>query len=184
MVWGLDCRVDGSLWIPFAARYASIRYTLWGCALSSLSTRMSFGSGCLRAMWIHSCSSTFAPAWSDLIHVTLWRMMDFGIYSVISQKVIHLLQNFVRTKCILRKIFFRISILWSHKTLWMLYNLRWKNCKNHLREDMIVLRGRRCLATKINITVFVWNEVLKIFHLTIFSKKKQCFRKRNQYFPK
>ncbi len=43
--------------------------------------------------------------------------------------------------------------------------------KNHLWEDMTILRGRGRLATKININFLVRNEVLNIFYLTIFSRK-------------
>ncbi len=38
-----------------------------------------------------------------------------------------------------------------------------KIVKNHLWEDMAVLRERGRLVTKINITFFVGNEVLNIF---------------------
>ncbi len=41
---------------------------------------------------------------------------------------------------------------------------------------MTILRGRERLTTKINRNFFVRNKGLRIFHLTIFSKK--------QYFPK
>ncbi len=43
------------------------------------------------------------------------------------------------------------------------------------RHDRFEGRGR--LATKINITSFVGIEVLNIFHLTFFSKKKTIFSK-------
>ncbi len=46
-----------------------------------------------------------------------------------------------------------------------------KNARNHLWGDMTVLRGKVCLAIKINITFFVGNEVLNIFYSTIFLKK-------------
>ncbi len=51
-----------------------------------------------------------------------------------------------------------------------------KIVENHFWEDMAVLRGRVRLVTKISIILFVGNEVLNIFHQTIFSKK--------QYFSK
>ncbi len=53
-----------------------------------------------------------------------------------------------------------------------------KNCEKPFaggRTYRFEVRGR--LATNVNITFFVGFEVLNIFHLTIFSKKKQ-------YFPK
>ncbi len=43
--------------------------------------------------------------------------------------------------------------------------------RNHLWEDATILRERGRLVKKINITFFVENEVLNIFHSTIFSKK-------------
>ncbi len=44
-----------------------------------------------------------------------------------------------------------------------------KIVKNHLWEVVTILRGKGRLATKINITFFVRNEILNIFHLSIFS---------------
>ncbi len=51
-----------------------------------------------------------------------------------------------------------------------------KIVKNHLWEDMTILRRRGCLATKININFFVRNKVLNIFHVTIFSIKNNIFQ--------
>ncbi len=39
-----------------------------------------------------------------------------------------------------------------------------KTVKNYLWEDTAVLRGRGRLVTKINVTFFVGNEVINIFH--------------------
>ncbi len=57
-------------------------------------------------------------------------------------------------------------------------NIFQKTAKNLLWEDMTNLRGKGCLLTKMNITLFVGNEVLNIFYLSVFSKKQK------QYFPK
>ncbi len=46
--------------------------------------------------------------------------------------------------------------------------------------EMTVSRGRDRLTTKINITFFVGNEVLNIFYLTIFLKKKNNIFENNQ----
>ncbi len=46
-----------------------------------------------------------------------------------------------------------------------------KIAKNHLWEDMTVLGGRGHLSTKVNITYVVGNEVLNIFHFTVFLTK-------------
>ncbi len=45
--------------------------------------------------------------------------------------------------------------------------------KQYFSENMIILKGRRQLATKTDINFFIGNEVLNIFHLTIFLKKKK-----------
>ncbi len=45
--------------------------------------------------------------------------------------------------------------------------------------DMAILKGRGRLVTKINVTYFVGNVVLNIFHLTIFSKKKKHIFQNN-----
>ncbi len=120
-----------------------------------------------------------APAWSDLIHVTLWRnyefLHSFGNFS----KSNAIGENFIRTKFILHKIFLQMSILSSRKTLWMFFNLCWKNCENHLWEDMTILRGSGRLTTKINVNFFVRIEFLNIFHITIFSEKETIFCKIN-----
>ncbi len=57
----------------------------------------------------------------------------------------------------------------------MFFNLCWKNCGKSFVGGHVNFDGKGCLATKININFFVRNEVLNIFHTTIFSKK--------QYFP-
>ncbi len=49
--------------------------------------------------------------------------------------------------------------------------------KKHLSEDVTILRERGLLATKFNVTFFGGNEVLNIFHATIFTKKKKQFSK-------
>ncbi len=45
---------------------------------------------------------------------------------------------------------------------------------------MTVLRGGGRLTTKVNITFFVGNEVLNIFHLTIFSQKSNIFQNNGE----
>ncbi len=80
-------------------------------------------------MW----NSATAPAWSDQIHVTLWRNDGF-LHSLCNfSKNNAFGKNFIRTKFILHKIFFRMSILLRRKALrrktsWMFFNLCWKNC--------------------------------------------------------
>ncbi len=54
-----------------------------------------------------------------------------------------------------------------------------KTAKNCLWEDVTVLRGGGSLARKINITFFVGIDVLNIFHITTFSKKKRNIFQNN-----
>ncbi len=64
-----------------------------------------------------------------------------------------------------------LKILWLNKFLKKTVFSE-KTIKKHSWKDMTVLKGRVCLATKINVTFFVGNEVLHVFYETIFSKKK------------
>ncbi len=65
-------------------------------------------------------------------------------------------------------MFYYLTSFSKKKTL-----LSEKTVKNHSWKDLNVLKGRGRLATKINITFFVGNEILNVFYLTIFSKKKE-----------
>ncbi len=102
-------------------------------------------------------------AWSDLIHVILWRNNGFLHSFCNFSKNNAFGENFIRTKFILHKIFFRMSIRSSKKTSRMFFNLCWKTAKTYLWGHMTILRGRGCLVTKINTNFFVRNEVLSIF---------------------
>ncbi len=68
-----------------------------------------------------------APAWSELIYVTLWRNDGFLHSFCNFSKSNAFGKNFIRTKFILHKIFFQISILSSKKTSRMFFSLCWKN---------------------------------------------------------
>ncbi len=110
------------------------------------------------------------PLWSDSTHVILWRN-DGYLHSFCNfSRSNAFSENFIRMKFILHKIFFQMSILSSRATSQMSFSLWWKSAENHLWEEMIILRGRGCLVVKINTNFFVRNEVLNIFHITIFSK--------------
>ncbi len=118
-----------------------------------------------------------APEWFNLIHVTLWRsnillhsFRDFSKSNAFFSK------NLIRKKCTLHKIFFQMSILSSSKPRECSSIYNEKIVKTHLWEDKPVLRGRGRWATKINITFLVGNDILKTFHLTIFSKKKKTIQ--------
>ncbi len=76
-------------------------------------------------------------------------------------------ENFMITEFILHKIFFRMSTLLQKNLVDVLQFILKKIAKNHLCEDVTVLRERGCLVTKININFFVRNEVFNIFHVTI-----------------
>ncbi len=95
--------------------------------------------------------------WSDLIHVTLWR----------NDRFFHSFCNFSKSneiKCKFDKNEVYSSIYVEKIT------------KNHLWEDMTVLRRRGRLMTKINTTFLVGNEVPNIFHRTTFLKKTIFFK--------
>ncbi len=106
--------------------------------------------------------------------------MEFCIHFVIFPKLINAFrENFIRTKFILHKIFFRMSILSSKKTSRMFFNLCWKNCTKPFMRGHDHFEGKVCPITKININFFVRNEVLNIFYKTIFSKKKNNIFQNN-----
>ncbi len=113
------------------------------------------------------------------IYITLWRNDGFLHSFRNFSKSNAFRKNLIRKEFILRKIFFQMSILLNSKPHGCASIYFEKIAKNHLQEDTTILRGRECLATKINITIFVGNEVLNIFHLTIFSEKKTIFSKIN-----
>ncbi len=85
-------------------------------------------------------------------------------------------KNLIRTNFILHKSFFRMSIFSSSKISWMFFNLRWRNCKKHLWEDISLLRGRGRLVAKINITLFCRKWGFEYFSLKNFFKKKNTFQ--------
>ncbi len=107
-----------------------------------------------------------APAWSDLIHVSLWNHGFLHSFCN-SSKNNALGENFMKTKFILHKVFFQTSILLSRKTLWMLLNLCRKNCEKPFSDQF---EGRVVSNEKNQYKFFLRNEVLNIFCVTIFSK--------------
>ncbi len=114
-----------------------------------------------------------APAWSDLLHITLWRNDEFLHSFCNFSKSNAFGENFIRIKFILHKIYFRMSIFSSRKTLRVFFDLCWKNCEKPFVWGQDHFEGKECLATKININFFVRNEFLNIFRITIFSKRKK-----------
>ncbi len=117
-----------------------------------------------------------APAWSDLIYVTI-RRNDGFLHSFCNfSKSNAFGENFIRTKFIFHKIFSQMSIFSSRKTLWIFFNLCWKNSENPFVGGHDHFEGKGCLVTKININYFARNKVLNIFHVTIFSKKNNIFQ--------
>ncbi len=77
--------------------------------------------------WMWNLATT--PTWSDLICLTLWRNDAFLHPFCNFSKSNAFSKNLVRTKFILYKIFFRMSIFSSSKTAWIFFSLRWKNCE-------------------------------------------------------
>ncbi len=125
-----------------------------------------------KAMNVERQRCIFVELWYDSMLIILWRNNGFLHVFHDFWKSNAFSKNFVRTKL--------FSIKFSSE--WVYFRARKTRCssiyvekivKNHLWEDITILRGRGCLATKININFFVRNKVLNIFHITIFSKKKE-----------
>ncbi len=120
------------------------------------------------------------PVWSDLIYVTLWRNDGFLHSFCNFSKSNAFGKNFSRTKFILHKIFFRTGTLSNGKTSLMFFNLYRKNWEKPFVGGHDHFEGKGCPATKININFFVGKEVLNIFHVTNFSKKKTIFQNNRE----
>ncbi len=121
-----------------------------------------------------------APVWSDLIHVTLWRNYGFSHSFGNFSKSNAFGENFIRTKFILHKIFSRMSTLSRRKYHADIFQFMFeKIVKNHLWLDITILRGRGCLATKININLFCEKWGFEYFSYNNFFKKN---KKRNNIF--
>ncbi len=116
------------------------------------------------------------PAWSDLILVTLWRNDGFLHLFCNFSKSNVFDENFMRTKFILHKIFFQMSILSSSKTSWMFSNLRWKNCEKSLVGGHDHFEGKGASGDKNQYKLFCkkWGFEYflhsNFFKKTIFSK--------------
>ncbi len=99
------------------------------------------------------------PAWSDLIHATLWK--NDGIFHSFCNfsKSNAFGKNFIRTKLILHKIFFRMSILSSRKTSCIFFNLHSKTTCLDFQVTIITRVGfsqfflKRLLFQKIGLII-------------------------------
>ncbi len=76
------------------------------------------------------------------------------------------IRNYTRDILLWNKFFKKSSILGD-------------NCEKPFAVGIDILKEGRRLATKVNATFFVGNEVLNIFYLTIVSKKKKKKTKNN-----
>ncbi len=63
-------------------------------------------------------------------------------------------ENFIRTKFILHKLFFQMSILLSRKTLRMFFNLCWKNCEKPFVGGHDYFEGKRGVWRQKSIRTF------------------------------
>ncbi len=75
-----------------------------------------------KAMNVERQCRIFVEPWSDSMHTALWRNDGFLHLFHDLSKSNAFSENSKRMKFILHKIFFRISILSSSKTLWMFFN--------------------------------------------------------------
>ncbi len=110
------------------------------------------------------------PAWSDLIHVILWRNDGFFHSFCIFSKSNAFGENFIRTKFILHKIFFQLSILSSRKNLCMFLNLHLKMTPLDFQLTIITHEGFSQFFLKntaINLTLLLILPYLTLLYLTI-----------------
>ncbi len=83
----------------------------------------------------------------------------------------------IRTKFILHKIFFRMSILLSSKTSWMFFNLWWKNCEKPFVGGCDHFEGKWASGYKNQYNLFCRKWGFKYFSFNNFLKKKTIFSK-------
>ncbi len=123
-LWGTICT---KLFFWYLASFSRKEGTLWVAAIT-LHAKYSFlRCGSLLPSPFPLCETHIPICYGSVIpnffSIRLCSMMDFYIHSVISQKVTFS-ENFIRTKFILHKIFFRMSILLSNKTIIRYFTLR------------------------------------------------------------
>ncbi len=117
-----------------------------------------------------------APAWSDLIHVTLWRNNGLlqSFYNCTKSNAFG--ENFIRTKFILHKIFFRMSILPSKKTSLIFFSLFWKNCE----KLFVHFEGKGVSGNKNQYKLFCKKWVFKYFLHNNLKKQKKNYIFQNK----
>ncbi len=129
-------------------------------------------------LWLWNLAT--APAWSDLIHVTL-RRNDGFLHSFFNfSRSDTFGQIFIRTKFILHKIFFRMEYTFEQENLADVLHLCWKNCEKPFVGGRNHFEGKGVSGGKNQ--YFCKNEVLNIFYTTIFSKKQSCPNYRKKIF--
>ncbi len=118
-----------------------------------------------------------APAWSDLIRVTLWSNDGFLHSFCNFSKSNAFGKNFISTKFILHKIFFRMSILSSRKTLQIFFDLCWKNCENSFVGRRDHFEGKEASDDKNQYKLFCKKWVFEYFlYNNFFWKKTNIFQ--------
>ncbi len=118
-----------------------------------------------------------APAWSDLIRVTVLKNNGFLHSFCNFSKNNAFGENFIRTKFILCKIFFRMSIFSSRKTLRMFFNFCWKNCEKTFVGGCDYFEGKGLYGYKNQCKLFCKEWGFDYFSYNKFKKKKTIFFK-------
>ncbi len=113
------------------------------------------------------------PAWSDIIYIILWRNYEF-LYSFCNfSKSNAFGENFIRTKFILHKILFRMSILSSRETSQMFFNLCWKSCEKPFVGRYDHFEGKGVPGDKNRYKLFCKKWGFEYFLCNNFFKKKK-----------
>ncbi len=121
-----------------------------------------------------------ALAWSDLIHVKLWRKDGFSHSFYNFSKCNAFGENCIRTKFILHKIFFRMSVLSSSKTSWTFFNLRWKHCEKPFVGGHDHFEGKRASGGKNQYKLFYKKWGFEYFLCNNFFKKNNIFKNNRE----
>ncbi len=127
---------------------------------------------CSSKPWMWNLAT--APAWSKCnTYKPYGGILDFCIHSVIPQEVMR--ENLIRTKLILYKIFFRISIPLSSKTSRIFFNLRWKNCEKTFVGEHDHFEGKGVSGDKNQYNLFCGKWGFENFSFNNFFEKNNIF---------
>ncbi len=146
--------------------------------LTSFATDMGWTKASLSSkLWMWNLATV--SMWSDLIHVTLWRNDGFLHSFCNFSKSNAFGENFLRTKFILHKIFFQMSILSSRKTRADVLQFMLKNCKKPFVRGHDHFEGKGVSGDKNQFNLFCRKWGIEYFSFNNFFKQK-----KNNFYPK